>query len=51
MNVQGSHTPSLFAGGAAGPIVGTTTGSTPREARTLIDLMYDGFYLNAAPPS
>lgn len=45
MNVQGSHTPSLFAGGAAGPIVGTTTGSTPREARTLIDLMYDGFYL------
>lgn len=43
MNAQATQPPSLFGGTAAAPT--TTSGSTPREARTLMDLMYDGFYL------
>lgn len=44
MNAQATQPPSLF-GGATMPGLTATSGSTPREARTLIDLMYDGFYL------
>jgi type VI secretion system protein ImpK len=44
MNAQAPHPPSLFNAGAASPLA-PTPGSTPREARTLLDLMYDGFYL------
>ncbi|HEY0819461.1 MAG TPA: type IVB secretion system protein IcmH/DotU [Rhizobacter sp.] len=44
MNAQATQPPSLF-GGATVPGVSPTTGSTPREARSLMDLMYDGFYL------
>ena len=36
--------PSLFNGGG-GFVPSPTSGSAPREARTLMDLMYDGFYL------
>jgi type VI secretion system protein ImpK len=43
MNAQATQPPSLFGGNA--PALATTSGSTPREARTLMDLMYDGFYL------
>jgi type VI secretion system protein ImpK len=44
MNAQAPQPPSLFNAGGAMPLT-PTTGSTPREARTLLDLMYDGFYL------
>lgn len=44
MNAQATQPPSLF-GGATMPGLSPTSGSTPREARTLMDLMYDGFYL------
>jgi type VI secretion system protein ImpK len=44
MNAQATQPPSLF-GGATVPGLSPTTGSTPREARSLMDLMYDGFYL------
>ena len=44
MSAQASHPPSLFNSGSTGPMA-PTSGSTPREARTLLDLMYDGFYL------
>lgn len=44
MNAQATQPPSLF-GGATMPGLAPTSGSTPREARTLLDLMYDGFYL------
>jgi type VI secretion system protein ImpK len=44
MNAQATQPPSLF-GGATMPGLSPTSGSTPREARTLLDLMYDGFYL------
>jgi type VI secretion system protein ImpK len=44
MNAQTTQAPSLFNGGtSASPMA--TSASTPREARTLLDLMYDGFYL------
>lgn len=44
MNSQATQPPSLFGGGT-GPSPMATPGSAPREARTLLDLMYDGFYL------
>ena len=44
MNAQATQPPSLFNAGGASPLT-PTSGSTPREARTLLDLMYDGFYL------
>ncbi|HZE90174.1 MAG TPA: type IVB secretion system protein IcmH/DotU [Rhizobacter sp.] len=44
MNAQGTQAPSLFNGGTSAPQP-STTGSSSREARTLLDLMYDGFYL------
>jgi type VI secretion system protein ImpK len=44
MNAQANHPPSLFNGGPTAALT-PTSGSTPREARTLLDLMYDGFYL------
>lgn len=44
MNAHAPQPPSLFGSGAA-PALAPTSGSTPREARTLMDLMYDGFYL------
>ncbi len=44
MNAQATQPPSLFNAGGASPLK-PTSGSTPREARTLLDLMYDGFYL------
>ena len=44
MNAQATHPPSLFNGGSPAALT-PTSGSTPREARTLLDLMYDGFYL------
>ncbi|MBC7957461.1 MAG: DotU family type IV/VI secretion system protein [Cytophagales bacterium] len=44
MNAQATQPPSLFNGGTPGSLT-PTSGSTPREARTLLDLMYDGFYL------
>jgi type VI secretion system protein ImpK len=44
MNLQAPQPPSLFNGANAAPLA-PTSGSTPREARTLMDLMYDGFYL------
>jgi type VI secretion system protein ImpK len=37
--------PSLFNGGPGAAMRAPTAGSSPREARTLMDLMYDGFYL------
>jgi type VI secretion system protein ImpK len=44
MNAQASFPPSLFNAGNPSTLT-PTSGSTPREARTLLDLMYDGFYL------
>ncbi|MEO8155570.1 MAG: DotU family type IV/VI secretion system protein, partial [Rhizobacter sp.] len=44
MNAQATNPPSLFNGVGASALA-PTSGSTPREARTLLDLMYDGFYL------
>jgi type VI secretion system protein ImpK len=44
MNAQAPQPPSLFNAGGASPLT-PTSGSAPREARTLLDLMYDGFYL------
>lgn len=44
MNPQATQAPSLFGGGAPSS-PSATHGSAPREARTLMDLMYDGFYL------
>jgi len=44
MNAQATQAPSLFNAGSTSPLA-PTSGSTPREARTLLDLMYDGFYL------
>ncbi len=44
MNAQAPQPPSLFNAGGVSPLT-PTSGSTPREARTLLDLMYDGFYL------
>ena len=44
MNAHTTQPPSLF-GGATTPGLTPTSGGTPREARSLMDLMYDGFYL------
>lgn len=44
MNAQASSPPSLFGPGAS-LAPNTASGEAPREARTLLDLMYDGFYL------
>ncbi|MBX3618825.1 MAG: type IVB secretion system protein IcmH/DotU [Rhizobacter sp.] len=44
MNAHATQPPSLFGSGNTAPPV-PNGGSTPREARTLMDLMYDGFYL------
>jgi type VI secretion system protein ImpK len=44
MSTSSSHAPSLFGSSVAG-VPQPAAGSTPREARTLMDLMYDGFYL------
>ena len=44
MNAQAPQAPSLFGAGAT-PAPIPTSGSALREARTLMDLMYDGFYL------
>ncbi len=44
MNTAANQPPSLFNGGSPASRM-PTSGSTPREARTLMDLMYDGFYL------
>ena len=44
MNAQATHAPSLFNAGT-GPQPTLTGAGAPREARTLLDLMYDGFYL------
>jgi type VI secretion system protein ImpK len=48
MNAQVTHqAPSLFNAATGAPPLSTssTSASTPREARTLMDLMVDGFYL------
>ena len=44
MSTSSSHAPSLFGSSVAG-VPQPAAGSAPREARTLMDLMYDGFYL------
>jgi type VI secretion system protein ImpK len=44
MNAPAHQPPSLFNAGSPTTLT-PTSGSTPREARTLLDLMYDGFYL------
>jgi type VI secretion system protein ImpK len=44
MNAPAHQPPSLFNAGTPNTLT-PTSGSTPREARTLLDLMYDGFYL------
>lgn len=44
MNAHATQPPSLFHSGGPTPVT-PTSGSAPREARTLMDLMYDGFYL------
>jgi type VI secretion system protein ImpK len=45
MNASASQPPSLFGAGAPGAMRMPTSGSSSREARSLMDLMYDGFYL------
>jgi len=44
MNTPANLPPSLFAGGTSAGFNPTSAGAT-REARSLLDLMYDGFYL------
>jgi type VI secretion system protein ImpK len=44
MNTHAATPPSLFNGATPGPL-STHGASSSREARTLLDLMYDGFYL------
>jgi type VI secretion system protein ImpK len=44
MNAPTPQPPSLFNAGTPSTLT-PTSGSSPREARTLLDLMYDGFYL------
>lgn len=44
MNTPIAQPPSLFTVGPTSPSAQTSV-NTPREARTLLELMYDGFYL------